>query len=216
MVLRLDSMQSQKQYRKITRVAYERVADEYVKRDLHIILETFEVRAALNSFIKLLQPQASVLDIGSGGGRDSRFLHDYGLTVTGIDFSRTMINQARKIRPRIIYKIMDLEHLKFKPRRFDGVWANASLHHIPKKRLYRVLKQIHTILKPGGVFFAKVKYGKKEGILASVKFGKRITRYFAFYRVHEINKLLSEAGFEIISTHTDKRKEWIDVFAQKP
>lgn len=216
MGLCVDVMQSQKQYQKITRAAYDLVAGEYIRRDRGTIPETFEVLAALKRFISLLPPYVKILDIGSGGGRDSRFLYDHGFRVTGIDSSRKMIAKARKIQSSVIYMVMDLEYPKFRASTFDGVWANASLHHIPKKRLQKVLRKIYTVLKPGGILFVKVKYGKGEKMRTDAKFGKRITRYFAFYRLRELNKLLCAAGFKIIAAHTDTRKEWIDVFAQKP
>jgi SAM-dependent methyltransferase len=37
---------------------------------------------------------------------------------------------------------------------FDGVFANASLFHVPSQALPRVLAQLHATLKPGGVLFS--------------------------------------------------------------
>lgn len=209
-------MQLPKQYQKVTRAAYDLVAGEYAKRDQEIVPETFAVRAALRRFIRLLPHNAAVLDVGSGAGRDSRFLYDRGLRVTGIDFSPRMVVAARKINPHIRYYVMDIEKLKFKAGAFDGVWANASLHHIQKKRLNKVLSNIYTVLRPGGIFFVKVKYGKGERMRTRITFGKSTIRYFAFYHLRELSKLMRAVSFKIIAVHTDKRKEWIDVFAQKP
>lgn len=208
-------MHAQKRYQKITRAAYDLVAGEYAKRDQCVVPETFEVRAALRCFVRLLPRHATVLDVGSGAGRDSRFLHDRGLRVIGIDFSPRMVAVARKINPRIRYQIMDIEQLKFKVGMFDGVWANASLHHIPKKRLKKVLSKIYIVLRSGGIFFVKLKYGKGERMRANITFGKPTTRYFAFYHIRELSKLMRTAGFKILSAHTDQRQEWIDIFAKK-
>lgn len=207
---------SNKNYKKVTRATYDHIAEDYVKRDLGVVPETLEVKDALVHFIKSLPRHGTVLDIGSGGGRDARFLHKHGLRVTGIDFSPRMVAEARRISPQIKFKVMDIEHLRFKPQEFDGIWTNASLHHMPKRKLPAVLRNIFEIIKPGGILFLKVKYGKGEGMRINTKFGKRIAIYFAFYQVRELNQYLRRSDFRILSTLIGPRREWIDTYARKP
>lgn len=202
-------------YKSITKKTYNLSAKDYAARDRKIITETADVIIALNKFIRLLPKQARVLDLGSGTGRDSRFLFERSFRVVGIDFSKNMIQEAKKINPLIDYRMMDLERIKFGKNSFNGIWANASLHHIPKVHLKKIIKNIYNILKDGGIFFIKIKSGAGEGIRENKKFNKQLKRYFAFYSIKELTDLLGAAKFNIIFKKISKNKEWIDIFARK-
>lgn len=202
-------------YKVTTKETFDSVSDEYMKRDQEVVAETFEVKKALEQFIKLLPVHAKVLDIGSGGGRDSRFLFGCGLNVQGIDFSEKMVEGAKKIQPAIDYQVMDFEHLDFSAAEFDGIWADASLHHIPKAKLPDVLVKIYEILKKEGLFFIKVKHGQSDSIRENEKFGKVLKRYFAYYESDELVNFLSSAGFTVLDAKVTTGGEWLDVFAKK-
>ena len=105
--------------------------------------------------------------------------------------------------------------MNFPEHKFDGVWANASLHHIPKDHLPMVLKKIHNLLNEGGLFFIKVKHVDQEGIRTNEKFGKTLQRYFAFYKPNELVALLSSAGFSILSNELTTNDEWVDIVAKR-
>lgn len=202
-------------WKEATRQAFNGVSAEYAARDAETLPETAEVAEALEEFFDLVTPSGSVLDIGTGGGRDSRYFHAHGLAVTGIDFAEDMLEKARAAEPEIEYLRMDFEELGFPPSSFDGVWANASLHHVPKERLPAVLAAVWETLKPQGVFFIKVKHGDADGLRENEKFGKTLRRYFAFYETDELRQLLDAAGFSVIGMRETTRGEWLDAFAQK-
>jgi SAM-dependent methyltransferase len=202
-------------YKEVTRAAFDDVARDYVQRDQAVVPETAEVRAALDEFSSSLHPGAVILDIGSGGGRDSRYFFEKGFKVIGVDFSEKMISEAKKIEARVDYRIMNFEQLDFPKENFDGIWANASLHHIPKENIQKVLRDILDLLKSGGIFFIKIKQGDSDGFRENEKFGKKITRYFAYYQPEEIEALVRSAGFSIMKIQKTIQDEWIDVFARK-
>jgi SAM-dependent methyltransferase len=202
-------------YKSITKQAFDEMADDYIRRDQEVIDETFEVKTTLERFILLLSPKGNILDIGSGGGRDSRFLFDRGFSVTAMDLSEKMMEGAKKIQPAIDYKVMDFENLDFPADEFDGVWANASLHHIPKSNLSPVLKKIRDILKENGVFAIIIKHGNRDGIRENEKFGRNVKRYFAYYETEELEFLLERAGFAIIDSSVTTGGEWLNIFARK-
>lgn len=202
-------------YKQITKNTYNSVVEDYADRDEMVIPETPDVNSALKEFVKLLSPHAKVLDVGCGAGRDSRVLAKNGLEVAGIDFSEKMIEAAKKKNSKVEYRLMDMEEISFPKNSFDGIWANASLHHIPKSRLPSVLQKICTILKNNGVFFLKVKLGDGEGIKEDQRFGYTIKRYFAFYKPEEMQDLLEKSGFQILSWRTTTNNKWLDVFAKK-
>lgn len=203
-------------YKLITKEAFDSVADEYINRDKGVVDEAFDVKSALTKFMSLIPQNGRALDIGTGGGRDSRFLHENGFHVTGIDISQELLSRASAVQPEIDYRLMDFEHLDFPDNQFDGIWANASLHHIPKINLPNVLKKISSLLKEGGILFIKMKQGtKQEGIRENEKFGKKIKRYFAYYTKEELGNLLIDNGFNVIDTRILTDGKWVDVFAKK-
>ncbi len=202
-------------YKSITQQTYDEIADDYSKRDSEITEETFEVKALLDQFISLLPSGAHVLDVGCGGARDSIYMHAKGLQVTGIDLSERMVTNAKKKEPAIDYIQMDFENLQFDDNTFDGIWANASLHHVPKNKLPPVLKSIYNKLKPNGIFFSTNKHGASDGILENEKFGKRIKRHFSFYNPDELAMTIGDAGFVIEETTVSDSGEWVWILARK-
>lgn len=204
-----------KDYKEVTRATYDAVAEQYAERDRGLVDETADVHAALEEFSFLLPEGAAVLDIGCATGRDSYFFTEKGFQVTGIDFAAEMIRRSRTIVPDATFKVMDFEELPF-DNEFDAVWANASLHHVPKENLPPVLSLIHRALKSGGHFFIKIKYGDADGIRENEKFGGRIRRHFAFYENDELQRLLEEAGFSILSIKNTTQDEWVEATARKP
>lgn len=203
-----------KSYKIITKRAYSLVAGEFAKRDRLTVAESCDVQLALKKFIRLLPKGGTILDVGCGTGRDSAMLFRAGFKVLGIDFSKKMIEFAKKINPRVEYQAMDLENIKLEDK-FDGIWANASLHHIPKSHLPLVLRKIGHLLVDNGVLFIKVKHGSRDELRTNFNYGRNITRWFAFYGVGELKKLVRAAGFKVLSVKTTTKKEWVDIFARK-
>lgn len=103
----------------------------------------------LAAFIAKLPRYATVLDLGCGTGRDTRALIDTGFAVTAVDGSSEMAREAEKRigRPVRVQLFEDLDDVEA----FDGIWANASLLHVPRAGLPKVLTRVHRALKPGGL-----------------------------------------------------------------
>ena len=208
-------MSNDMDYKEITRRSYDLVAKDYSERDKTLVAETNEVQAALEDFSSRLPIRASVLDVGSGGGRDSRFFFEKGFVVTGIDFSSEMVVRAKNEEPGIDYRVMDFEAIDFPAGSFDGIWANASLHHIPRNHLPAVLRNLERILKSSGLFFMIVKHGVEEGIRRNKKFGREIERHFSFYQPEELKAAVQRAGFRVLSASLAVEGEWVYLLAQK-
>jgi SAM-dependent methyltransferase len=115
----------------------------------------------LLDFAARLPKEAAVLDLGCGTGRDTRALIDAGFLVTAVDGSPEMAREAetRIGRPVRVQLFEDLDDVEA----FDGIWANASLLHVPRSALPDVLARVHRALKPHGLLFASFKSGGKEG-----------------------------------------------------
>jgi SAM-dependent methyltransferase len=82
----------------------------------------------------------------------------------------------------------DFLHLDLPPERFDGVYANASLFHVPRQELPRVLKELAATLKPDGVLFcSNPRGGNVEGWSQG--------RYGAWHDLAAWRSYLADAGF---------------------
>ena len=111
-------------------------------------------------FEKYLIPKGRLLDAGCGSGRDSAHFSEKGYDVTSIDLSTEMCKIAGLI-PGITVINADLTEIQYSEV-FDGIWACASLLHVPKIMMPLVIDRLIKSLKHGGVFYASWKYGKLE------------------------------------------------------
>ena len=160
-----------------------------------------------------------VLDLGCGSGIQSKLLFDKGLEVVGLDLSPKMVNEAKKRVPKAMFVVGDMTKMNFAQNSFDGVYARASLLHIPKKLIPEVLKSICKILTNDGIFYLALKEGEGEEEVEEEKYGKKVRRFFSFFTKDEIKNFLEESGFIIISHGRYKRssasRPWHQVLARK-
>jgi SAM-dependent methyltransferase len=106
-------------------------------------------------------PPLTILDFGCGPGRDLAFFRSLGHQATGLDGCRAFCEMARRHAGCEVLE-QDFLALALAPARFDGIFANASLFHVPKAHLGRVLGELRDALKPRGVLFASNPRGDNE------------------------------------------------------
>lgn len=134
-----------------------------------------------NVFTKLLPDNASILDLGCGSGRDSAYFISRGFDVTALDGSENMCNLASiHIGQEVLH--MEFEDIDFEEV-FDGVWANASLHHIPSNNIDRILDKVVNSLKKDGIMYMSFHHGEDEGL--------QDERYYTNYRTRTLKGLIS-------------------------
>src|SRR5689334_13594134 len=104
------------------------------------------------------EPPYAILDLGCGPGRDLKTLRALGHSPVGLEGSARFAAMARELSGCEVWE-QDFLRLDLPPRRFDGVFANAALFHVPKQELPRVLRQIHATLKPRGILFTSNPHG---------------------------------------------------------
>ena len=118
--------------------------------------------ATQRRFAQLLPPGGRILDFGCGSGRDSKFFLQEGFDVTATDGSAELCRLARELTG------LPVRHELFQDlaetNTYDGIWACASILHLPKAELAGVLAKMVAALKPGGVIYTSFKYGDFEGI----------------------------------------------------
>lgn len=142
--------------------------------------------AALLSSIQATAPY-QILDFGCGPGRDLRTFSALGHIAVGLDGCSRFVEMARADSGCEAWQ-QDFLALDLPPARFDGVFANAVLFHIPSQELPRVLAQLHACLKPGGVLFSSNPRGDNQE-------GWNGDRYGAYYDLANWRALLTAAGF---------------------
>ncbi|KTC37389.1 methyltransferase, partial [Pseudomonas sp. ABAC61] len=110
-----------------------------------------------------------------------------GHVAVGLDGSEQFARMARQDSGCEVWQ-QDFLKLDLPPGRFDGIFANAVLFHIPRQELPRVLKQLHASLKDGGVLFSSNPRGDNQE-------GWNGARYGAYHDLATWQALLTEAGF---------------------
>lgn len=163
-------------------------------------------------FLKLIPENGHILDAGCGSGRDGKMFKDFGYEVTAIDGSVEMCKIARE------YSGINVKHMQFQEinfnNEFDGIWASASLLHVPSSELDLVLNKLRKSLKADGIFYASFKYGNFEG--------NRNGRYFNDLTESTATEIFKRNDYNVIETWitSDSRKDredekWTNILVKK-
>jgi len=129
----------------------------------------------------------SILDFGCGPGRDLKAFAALGHIPIGLDGAARFVEMARADTGCEVWQ-QDFLELDLPDARFDGVFANASLFHVPSEQLSRVLRQLCATLKPGGVLFSSNPRGANEE-------GWNRGRYGAYHDLAAWRRWMTDAGF---------------------
>lgn len=108
-------------------------------------------------------PPQTILDLGCGPGRDLATFRDLGHVAVGLDGAEEFVRMAREHSGCAVLH-QDLLDLDLADHRFDGIFANASLFHVPSQELPRVLGELWSCLNADGVLFSSNPHGpNREG-----------------------------------------------------
>jgi ubiquinone/menaquinone biosynthesis C-methylase UbiE len=113
--------------------------------------------------------------------------------------------------------LADLRQLPFQVAAFDGLWAAASLMHLPKPAARLVLADLYRLTRPGGLLAATVTYGTTSRLVTD---GWVPGRYFARWQKDELARAVRRAGWLILElkvvTNRERKGRWLNLLAQKP
>lgn len=161
-------------------------------------------------FLSYITDGGKILDLGCGSGRDTKHFIEAGYDVTAVDGSRTLCDEATKYTG-IEVRCMRFDELN-ETNVYDGVFACASLLHVPTEDLPGILCKIRDSIKLGGILYASFKYGDYEG--------ERDGRFFHDMNEESVAELLSHIdGFNIDhmwqsqDVRRDKDAYWINMIA---
>jgi SAM-dependent methyltransferase len=132
-------------------------------------------------------PPYSILDLGCGPGRDLSYFRSLGHEAVGLDGSQQFVAMARShSQCEVLHQ--DFLAMKLPESRFDGIFANASLFHVPSQELPRVLLELFCTLRPRGVLFSSNPRGNNEEGLSD-------DRYACFFDYDTWRDYVTAAGF---------------------
>ena len=166
-----------------------------------------------DKFLEKLNPDAYILDFGCGAGRDTKYFLSRGYQIDAIDGSEQLCRIASKYTG-IKVRQMLFQELDEKEK-YDGIWACASILHLPKKQLREVLENMYAALKSEGWIYTSFKHGKFEG--------ERNGRYFTDFTidtfadfVQEIHNLQIEEHWITGDVRPGRGEEkWLNLLLQK-
>ena len=172
-----------------------------------------DMSRAYDWFLGYLPAGAGILDAGCGSGRDSLHFIKKGFDVTMLDASAGMCKCAETLTGRKAL-CMKFDEIDF-ANQFDGIWACASLLHVPEKELENILARFHRALRNGGVLYASWKYGEAER--------QDRARFYCDMTEEKLNNLLARVGlFDCLecwvaddSLPSGREQKWLNVVLRK-
>jgi SAM-dependent methyltransferase len=185
---------------------YDEHADEYIRSTVGV-----DMQSLYEPFLKRIPEGGRILDAGCGSGRDSKAFLDRGYSVVSIDASQKMIDATTELTGQAALRTA-FQEISYVDE-FNGIWACASLLHLPLADLSDVFRRFAEALRPSGVFYASFKYGNGER--------HQEERLFSDMNESSIGELLLEVDdLEIVELwHTDDLRpdhsdKWLNLLLQ--
>ena len=182
-------------------------------RDYYEATVNADMSDACDRFLSYVKQGGRILDAGCGSGRDSLYFIQRGFDLVSIDGSQEMVEFSSRLTGQKTLQ-MKFEEIDFR-NEFDGVWACASLLHVPKSEIQNVLRKLVISLKTDGILYLSFKYGNHEIL--------RDQRLFNSYDKDGLLELLQSAPeLELISIWETKDvrpgrgdESWINCVSRK-
>jgi SAM-dependent methyltransferase len=190
---------------------YDKNAEDFLKRTINVAMSSM-----YEKFLKHISSESEILDAGCGTGRDAKHFKSLGYEVTAFDPSVEMVRISTEVigQPTLQMRFQDVGY-DFESK-FDGIWANASLLHVPYREMKEVLALLYLSLKPGGILYASFKYGIGERVVGDRMFYDMTETTMAPY-LDDIWDILA-----IWQSEDTRRKEgnaapetWLNIICQK-
>lgn len=135
---------------------YNKNAEAFVEDTIDVSFMEIQDR-----FLSLLPGGGRILDFGCGSGRDTKYFLEKGFRVDAVDGSEEMCKIAGRYTGTEVRQMLfsELDAVD----RYDGIWACASILHLPKREQRSVLRKMTAALKVDGIIYTSFKYGEFEG-----------------------------------------------------
>jgi SAM-dependent methyltransferase len=169
---------------RVTLAHYDRHAEEFWRGT-----KDHDVSQNIEALLRHIEgaPPFTILDFGCGPGRDLKDFTERGHVAIGLEGSKNLAEMARAYSGCEVWE-QDFLKLDLPREKFDGIFANAALFHVPSAELARVLRELRATLKPGGVMFTSNPRGDNEEVWQG-------ERYAVFHDLESWRSYMTDAGF---------------------
>lgn len=156
----------------------------------NVIITLGPTKFALDAYSVIKKKNfTKLLDLGSGDGRDTLFFLSKNFEVTALDFSSMAIERLKRNcedegHSNVQFVCEDISAMNFPPNSFDVIYSHLSLFYFTDAVTARIFKELHSVLKPGGHLFVRLKsskdylFGKGEKIEDDVYYHEGKVRHF--------------------------------------
>ncbi len=167
----------------------------------------------LNNFMKMIEKEGKVLDLGCGTGSASLELLKKGFSPFPVDASLEMVKVSESVLKMKVRNISfdEIDEYDF----YDAIWANFSLLHTTKNQFGSILKSLFLALKKEGILFFSLKQGAGES-------RDKLGRFYSYYEKNEVEKYLEKANFRTKKCSTGvsrglagDKENWMGFFCEK-
>ncbi|HJR02279.1 MAG TPA: methyltransferase domain-containing protein [Methylomirabilota bacterium] len=179
------------------RESYDELAATYTARIFGELAGKPLDRHLLNRFAEDVRDRGLVADVGCGPGHVTRYLHEQGVRMLGIDLSPRMIDCARKRSPAIEFRVGDMRTLELPDGALVGLVAFYALIHIDERDMAATLRELRRVLAPGGLLLIAFHVGE-ETVHRDELWGHAVSLDFRFLMPDRMIARLVEAGFVVL------------------
>ncbi|WP_412500308.1 class I SAM-dependent methyltransferase [Shewanella chilikensis] len=186
---------------------YQNKADSFFADTVDV-----DMSALYSKFLSRLPSGTTILDAGCGSGRDSKAFKSLGYEVTAIDASSEMVRRAAEhsgvdVRQSTFDEVTEIEA-------FDGIWACASLLHVPFEQLPDSMIALRNALKAGGIWYLSFKYGSGDR--------EKDGRHFTDMNEERFKRLLDTVGglevlesWVTVDARPDRNEQWLNLVLKR-
>lgn len=163
-------------------------------------------------FLANISSGGIILDAGCGSGRDAKAFLEKGFRVSAFDASmelaaRATVHAGIQVAVRHFNDVNEVSC-------YDGIWACASLLHVPATDIPVTLHALWAALKPGGVFYFSFKHGVGERIQDGRHFTD-ITEPQLRDWVNDLPDVLSVECWSSNDQRPGRSEQWLNAIVSK-
>ena len=175
---------------------YDRLATQYAVNLFDELRHKPFDREVLTRFADQTRTRGRVCDIGCGPGHVTRFLHDLGVSVFGVDLSPAMLTEARRRSPGLEFREGNMLALDLAPNSLAGIVAFYAIVNLPQQRLATVFGQMWSVLEANGLLLIAFHVGD-EIVRPNELWGVPVTMDFYLHSPEKVCRSLAAAGFAL-------------------